>query len=204
MKRTFIFSFFSTLFFPSLLFAQTPSSPKYSAEDYQVVSTNQSVLQCGSARIDVITAFDAEILLSISNAISADKTVLSTDWQSFSNPSFSSSNFSEFKYKKLPQDMQRILFLCLSWNESERLKLFSIPDVALQNVANRLRNDRPWKTLPADMAKKADDLSDGSLKLFVYMVLRANVFVSSRGDLLKNKSLWFIPWNWLASSGDKS
>lgn len=192
------------IFFSMPLFANSSQLENFSLDNYNVVGTNQSVLQCGSSPVDVITAFDAQILIAISNSISPDKVTALTDWMHFSIPSLSSNNFSELKFKSMPDDMQRLLFLCLAWNESNRLKLFSIPDVALQNVASRLRQDRPWKSLSPEIAKKADDLSDGSLKLFVYMVLRTNVFTSSRGGLLKNKSLWFIPWNWLGSSEEKT
>lgn len=173
----------------------------FSEKYYEPVFINQSILECGGTNhFDVYSSFDIEVLLSISKAISSTKVNLETNWENFLPPSFTSANFNENEFNTLPSDIRRILFLCLAWNESDRLKLFTIPDSALENITTRLREERPWKNLDAKLVKKIDNLSDTTLKEFIYIVLRADVFESVRGDLLNNKSLWFIPWDWLTAN----
>lgn len=168
------------------------------ANDYEEVFTNKSILSFGmNDHTEVFSQFDLQIILLISNAISNDVVPIVTNWNSFNPPDISSANFTESKFLALPKDLQRILFLCLTWNESERLKLFIVPELALENVANRMRIERPWKNLDVNTVKKADTMSDETLKYFIDIILRANLFKENRGDLLKNKSLWFVPWDWL-------
>ena len=173
----------------------------FNEKTYDVLFSNQSILGCGGTNhLDVYSSFDIKILLSISNAISSNNIIVETNWDNFHPPSFTSVNSNETQLNALPNDIKRMLFLCLTWNESDRLKLFVIPDAALENVSQRLHSERPWKNLDAKVVKKADNLSDSTLKEFIYIVLRANVFESVRGDLLNNKSLWFVSWNWLTAN----
>ncbi|MES2614455.1 MAG: hypothetical protein V4591_03470 [Bdellovibrionota bacterium] len=196
-------SFIAVLFYCSSICAQTSMLDEndFNSNKYEEIFSNRSILGCGAdGRVDVYSSLDIQALLSISNAVSAVSVSQHTNWENFTPPPFTSVNFSEARFKALPDDVKRILFLCLTWNESERLKLFVIPDAALDNISKRLHEERPWKNLDAKLVKKLDALSNETLKEFVYIVLRADVFESARGGLLENKSLWFISWNWLTEN----
>ena len=204
MKKLYYFIFMCT-FYPGFSFAQstTWNEKQFKSMGYEPVFNNKSILSCGkSPNLEIYSSFDFDILLSISNALSSVKVPLTTNWQNFTPPTFNSINLNEAQYKSLPGDVARVLYLTLTWNESQRLKLFLIPDAALENVATRLKNERPWQALDATTVKKADNLSQESLKEFIYIVLRANVFESTRGNFLDNKSLWFISWDWLVLSNE--
>ena len=204
MKKIYLF-ILMCFFYPCFSFAQSKSWNEniFNSTEYEPVFTNKSILSCGkSPNLEIYSSFDFDILLSISNALSSVKVPITTNWQNFTPPTFNSLNLNEAQYKSLPGDVARVLYLTLTWNESQRLKLFLIPDAALQNVATRLKNERPWQNLDAATVKKADNLSQESLKEFIYIVLRANVFESTRGNFLDNKSLWFIAWDWLVLSNE--
>jgi hypothetical protein len=168
---------------------------------YEMVYSNTAILKCGQGENqNIYSSFDIKVILSISNAISSQQIPLTTNWDYFHSPAINMQTINEKKLSNLPLDIKRILFLCLTWNESERLNLFTIPDSALENIATRLEKERPWKKLDHATSLKADNLSKDTLKEFIYIVLRANVFESVRGNLENNKSLWFMNWSWLINT----
>lgn len=202
LKIKFLF-LFQLLFIANVSYAQNTllNETYFKTEKYDVIFTNHSIVEFGTApNLDVYSSIDIQALLAISNAISSEKVALVTKWDQFNPPPMTSLNFNEAQFKNLPEDVKRILFLGLTWNESERLNLFVIPDEALENVSQRMIEERPWKTYEMSVVKKIDSFSKETLKDFIYVVLRANVFQSVRGDLLNNKSLLFINWNWLVAN----
>jgi hypothetical protein len=198
MKKIIQFFIFSFVLVSLSSFAQSLDANKLKEQGYELVFTNQSILSCGvNPNLEIYSSFDINILLNLSNVLSNNKIPISTNWDHFIPLHFNYLNMSETDFDLLPKDVSRILYICLTWNESQRLNLFQIPKAALENIASRLRKERPWQTLDKASVEKADALSDESLMQFINIVLRANVFEASRGNYHQNKSLFLIPWDWI-------
>jgi hypothetical protein len=195
--------FFSFICLSSAAFAVTQSvmsSPWEEEESLQFVSKNKSIMTCGdeSSPFFVYSELSIQAILSISNVLSGDQVPLETQWDSFAplDESHSFVTLKEQEFSKYPKDVQRILYYCLAWDESSKFKLFTIPQEAVDNIAVRIKIQRPWKVLSKEVAQRIDHLSDQKIRNFVYLILRSNVFHSVRGDFKQNQTFWSIPFSW--------
>lgn len=163
-----------------------------------VIFKNRSIMSCGQKTgLSVYSSLDIQAILSISNMLSQEKIVLTTDWDTFqANSLATSTSLNEKDYLTYPQDVQRIIFLCLTWDESYRLKLFNIPVEALDDIANDVVKKKPWQGLKKDVVERINAFSFYTIRDFVYLVLRANTFFYVRGPLNKNPTLWSTSFSW--------
>lgn len=159
-----------------------------------LIFQNRSVLKCGAFQEETIfTLLDVETLLAISNFLSKYPIPLTTDWNNFSTPKI---NLYRLSYET-PQDVLRILFLCLNWQDTKLANLFSISDTELKNDLERIKKRQPWDIYSDETQQKINSLSDASLKQLVEIVLRANLAEPVRGNLKTNQSLKSVKFTWL-------
>ncbi|MGY3803229.1 hypothetical protein ACWNT8_04085 [Pigmentibacter ruber] len=167
-----------------------------------VVFKNRSIMSCGQKTgLSVYTSLDIQAILSISNLLSQEKIPLTTNWDTFT-PSFAStsSSLNEKDYLTYSADVQRIIFLCLTWDESYRLKLFNIPIEALDDISNEVIKKKPWQNLQKEVSERIDNFSKFTIRDFVHLILRANTFYYVRGGLNKNPTLWSTSFVWKVPS----
>ncbi len=201
MLRIFKLLVVGCLFFNASLFAQklTITNPVgKTIPDGKVVFKNRSIMSCGQKTgLSVYSSLDIQAILSISNMLSQEKLPITTNWNEFVPSSSSTSvGLNEKDYLTYPGDVQRIIFLCLTWDESYRLKLFNIPIEALDDITNDVIKKKPWQTLSKEVAERIDAFSTFTIRDFVYLVLRANTFYYVRGGLNKNPTLWSTSFFW--------
>ncbi|WGL58488.1 hypothetical protein QEJ31_08030 [Pigmentibacter sp. JX0631] len=190
---------FSALYSQKLLLTNPVGKP---LPEGSVVFKNRSIMSCGQKTgLSVYTSLDIQAILSISNLLSQDKISLTTNWDTFT-PSFAStsSSLNEKDFLTYPADVQRIIFLCLTWDESYRLKLFNIPIEALDDISSEVIKKKPWQNLQNEVAERIDAFSKFTIRDFVHLVLRANTFYYVRGGLNKNPTLWSTSFVWKVPS----
>ena len=194
------------LFIPANIFAQNIHliNPvgKAIPESAVVESINRSIMSCGEGTgLSVYSSLDIQAILAISNMLSTETVVLSTNWDTYSplQQSSVSGNLNEKEVINYPLDVQRILFYCLTWDESYRLKLYAIPEDVLENIAASVIKQKPWKVLSKEVAERINHFSEATIRDFVYLILRANVFYSIRGGFNKNPTLWATSFAWRTS-----
>lgn len=174
------------LLVPFFAFAQSISLTNPVGKDFsklERVSTNRSIMSCGErSGLSVYSSLDIKAILAISNMLSSDVIPLETDWETFSPLKSSSTigNLNDQEIQKFPKDVQRILFYCLTWDESFRLKLFQIPQEALENIASTVKKKKPWSVLNKEASERIDKFSDTTIRDFVYLILRADVLLYKR------------------------
>lgn len=202
-----IFKFFIILcIFPVSAFAQTfllvNPVGKSLPEKSEIISVhkNRSIMSCGDKNngLSVYTSLDIKAILAISNMISTEVVSFETNWDTF-YPSQNTSTTGLLDGKiflSYPKDVQKIIFYCLAWDESVRLKLFEIPQDVLQNILNKVISQKPWKVLSNEDSKRIDEFSKPTISDFIYLILRANVYYSIRGDVEKNSTLFSTPFSW--------
>lgn len=199
-----IFKFYFILFFISLnVFAQSIYLINPVGKDLPdgatSVSKNRSIMSCGERTgLSVYSSLDIQAILSISNKLSSDIVTLETNWDTYSPLQEASAlgGLNEKEVLKYPKDVQRIIFYCLTWDESYRLKLYSIPQDVLENISSNIMKQKPWDVLPKNVAEKIDRFSEATIRDFVYLILRANVFYSIRSGFEKNPTLWATSFAW--------
>lgn len=201
MLRIFKFLIVGNLFFQNSLFAQKLSITNpvgKTIPEGKIVFKNRSIMSCGQKTgLSVYSSLDIQAILSISNMLSQEKIPLATNWDVFLPSSLSTSTgLNEKDYLSYSTDVQRIIFLCLTWDESYRLKLFNIPIEALDDITNDVIKKKPWQNLSKDVADRIDAFSTYTIRDFVYLVLRANTFYFVRGGLNKNPTLWSTSFSW--------
>ena len=165
----------------------------------KIISTNRSIMSCGERTgLSVYSSLEIQAILSISNMLSTEKIPLDTNWDTFT-PSINATSTGSLNEKTIlnyPPDVQRILFLCLTWDESYRLKLFNISNEALEDITISVMKKKPWTVLPKNISDRVDAFSQLTIKDFVYLILRANTFYSVRGGFNKNSTLWATSFAW--------
>ena len=163
------------------------------------ISKNRSIMSCGERTgMSVYSSLDIQAILAISNMLSSEIIPLETNWDTYS-PLQDSPNVGTLNEKEVlnyPKDVQRIIFYCLTWDESYRLKLYNIPQDVLENISNTVMKQKPWKILPKINADRINNFSELTIRDFVYLILRANVFYSIRGGFDKNPTLWATSFAW--------
>lgn len=163
------------------------------------LSKNRSVMSCGERTgLSVYSSLDIQAILAISNMLSSEVIPLDTNWDTYSplQDSPTAGTLNEKEVLNYPKDVQRILFYCLTWDESYRLKLFNIPQDVLENITSSVLKQKPWKVLPKNVAERVNNFSEPTIRDFVYLILRANVFYSIRGGFDKNPTLWATSFAW--------
>lgn len=193
LKKKFLFL---TLFFFNFLSSYSEENHTDFSK-YHVTYANRSVMSCGNSAEDrFYTSFDIQALLLISNEISNHKVPLTTDWNVFEPSSIGISDKKGLEDKDWPADERRIVFLCLAWDESKRLNLFSVDDKDVELSLGKIKRQRPWTSLSKETSKRFDHLSEAKLRQYIKMVLRADEFEKARGGINQNPSLWYIPFSW--------
>lgn len=163
------------------------------------ISKNRSIMSCGERTgLSVYSSLDIQAILAISNMLSSETVPLETNWDTYSplQDSATMGILNEKEILNYPKDVQRIIFYCLTWDESFRLKLFHISQDVLENITSNVIAKKPWKVLPKNIAERINNFSEPTIRDFVYLVLRANVFYSSRGGFDKNPTLWATSFAW--------
>lgn len=201
MLRIFKLLIVSSLIFQNSIFAQklTITNPVgKTIPEGKLVFKNRSIMSCGQKTgLSVYSSLDIQAILSISNMLSQEKIPLVTNWDVFLPSSLSTSaGLNEKDYLTYAADVQRIIFLCLTWDESYRLKLFNIPVEALDDITNDVIKKKPWQNLSKEVSERIDAFSTYTIRDFVYLVLRANTFYYVRGGLNKNPTLWSTSFSW--------
>lgn len=159
----------------------------------ELIFQNRSILKCGTFQDEtVLTLLDVQTLLAISNLL-YDKIPITTDWNNFSAIKVNLYRLSD----KIPQDVLRVLFLCLNWRDTKLTNLFATSDSELQDYLIQVKQAQPWKIYSVETQKKINQLSDNDLKELIDMVIRAKLAQSVRGDLKSNQSLKSIRFAWL-------
>ena len=88
-------------------YSQTLNENGLNLKDYDIIYTNQSILQCGQGKnLAIYSSFDIKILLAISNAISTSKVMLNSNWDNLNPPALNSNNFNE---KRIPDVLLTVL-----------------------------------------------------------------------------------------------
>lgn len=167
--------------------------------EVESLSKNRSIMSCGERNgLSVYTSLDIQAILAISNMLSPEMISLDTNWDIYSplQDSPNAGSLNEKEVLNYPKDVQRILFYCLTWDESYRLKLFNIPQDVLENITSSVIKQKPWKALPKNIAEAINNFSEPTIRDFVYLILRANVFYSIRGGFDKNPTLWATSFTW--------
>lgn len=169
------------------------TAPENTAFDFQ----NRSIMSCGSNdSINVYSALDVQALLAIANELDT-KIELTTDWNTYMPPTQGRlPKLVELNTSKWSTDVKRMLFLCVVWNETNRLNLYAVPDTELAQALQTVRDKRPWSIYPAPLAQRMDALSNPTLKDFIHIVKRAQTYRSQRGEFDKNPTLWHVPFAW--------
>ncbi|APJ02549.1 hypothetical protein [Silvanigrella aquatica] len=168
-------------------------------DDVQSIFKNRSIMSCGERTgLSVYTSLDIQAILAISNMLSSETIPLETNWETFSPllENVTSASLNEKDVLKYPHDVQRIIYYCLTWDESYRLKLYDISQEVLDSIAANVIKEKPWKVLPKTIADRINKFSRASIRDFVYLILRSNIYFSIRGDFSKNPTLWATSFIW--------
>jgi hypothetical protein len=198
-----IFKFIIIIFFiPINVFAQkiyliNPVGKKI--PEVISISKNRSIMSCGERTgLSVYSSLDIQAILAISNMLSSESIALETNWDTYSplKDSPTAGTLNEKEVLNFPKDVQRILFYCLSWEESYRLRLFNIPEDVLENITSSVVKQKPWNVLSENVVERINNFSEPTIRDFVYLILRADVFYSIRGGLDKNPTLWATSFAW--------
>jgi hypothetical protein len=163
------------------------------------ISKNRSIMSCGEkTELSVYSSLDIQVILAISNILSSEVVPLDTNWDTYSplQDSPTAGTLNEKEVLNYPKDVQRIIFYCLTWDESYRLKLFNISQDVLENITSSVIKQKSWKGLPKNVAERINNFSEPTIRDFVYLILRANVYYSIRGGLDKNPTLWATSFAW--------
>jgi len=196
-KIVFLFLFVNLNAFAQKIVLTNPVGKKI--PEATLISLNRSIMSCGERTgLSVYSSIEIQAVLSISNMLTSEKTPLETNWDIFSPTinSNSTGSLNEKEFLNYPPDVQRIIFLCLTWDESFRLKLFNISNDALDDITNSVMKKKPWSVLPKKVSERIDTFSQLTIKDFVYLVLRANTFYTVRGGFNKNPTLWATSFSW--------
>ena len=172
-------------------------------KDATVLWENRSLMNCGEkTTLSIYSSLDIQAILSISNIISPERVILETDWNAFSPNQVNSvkGTLNEKEILNYPKDVQRILFYCLSWDESYQLKIFDIPRDIIDNTLAKVMEKKPWNELSKGAAERINSFSEATLREFVFLILRAEAFYSVRGGFNKNPTLRKIPFSWTTPS----
>lgn len=196
-KCFYLFLFVSYGAFAQKIILTNPVGKKI--PEANIVSKNRSIMSCGERTgMSVYSSIEIQAILSISNMLSSEKIPYITNWDTYmpTMNSASTGALNEKEFLSYPVDVQRIIFLCLTWDESFRLKLFNIPNEALDDISNDVMKKKPWRVLSKQVSERIDNFSLLTIKDFVYLVLRANTFSTVRGDFSKNPTLWATSFVW--------
>ncbi|KAB8030793.1 hypothetical protein [Fluviispira multicolorata] len=167
--------------------------------EHKIISINKSIMSCGDrSGLYIYSSLDIQAILSISNFLSDEKVKMTTDWHSFLPMKYnsSSSGLNDKDILNFPDDVKRILYICTTWNESFQLKLFQIPKAAIDNITSNVKKQKPWQDLNAEDAKQLNNFSEETIRDFVNVVLRSEVYRSIKGGFNKNPTLWSTPFTW--------
>lgn len=160
---------------------------------------NRSIMSCGSNEtVNVYSALDVQALLALSNQLFNTKIPLTTNWSTYIPPTQGSRlpKLADLNTDKWSADVKRMLFLCVVWNETNRLNLYAVSERELTQTLQIMRAQRPWSVYSTPVAQRIDALSDATLKDFIHIVQRAHTYSSTRGEFDKNPTLWHVPFAW--------
>ncbi len=155
---------------------------------------NRSILSCGQKHSGtVLTYLDVKALLVISNTFSQNAVQLTTDWQKLNTIKINLNKISS----SVPQDILRVLFLCLNWEDTKLANLYNVAAEELIKHVKKIKKEKPWKIYPLEVQQQINRLSEAQLTELVHMVLRAERNKDAQGSLFENPSVKSIPYEWL-------
>lgn len=160
----------------------------------EMIFQNRSILKCGAVQDEtILTLLDVQILLAISNFMSKNPVPITTNWNNFRDPKINLYRLSN----QIPQDVLRVLFLCLNWQDTKLANLFVVSDAERKSHLQKLRENKPWKMYSDETQRQINSLSDAYLEELLDIVLRANLAEPVRGDLKTNQLLKSVKFIWL-------
>lgn len=182
---------FNSVQLHALVVNRTDQDP---SDEEELVFENRSIIKCGpSPHETILTLFDVRILLAISNVLLDTKVPLQTDWIGLDEPPI----VSDKNLNDIPEDIARVVFLCLNWEDLKIGNLFAISKKERHDVLLKIKQEVPWNVYSKDVQEKMKHFSDQYLGKMIYIVLKAKYSQPIRGDLMTNPALKSIKFAWL-------
>jgi hypothetical protein len=160
--------------------------------------TNRNVLAVGDT---TYTVFDAYGVLLVYKSITKNLKKIQSDFLSDEVFPILSKDLQSSSVEAKMLEKTLLLFLCLSYQESLKLKLFQPDEKTIQELKQKIIDERREivsKGLATEWQTKVEQflLEDKFVLRYLNVVLRGLAFEKSRGGLSKNPVLLSQAWHW--------